>query len=62
MFQAVKIRAIALLTLLFILAACCNQGFAQATISTGAIVGTITDPTGGVVPNAKITIANKGTG
>lgn len=35
---------------------------AQATISTGAIVGTIMDPTGAVVPNAKITIANKGTG
>jgi carboxypeptidase family protein len=35
---------------------------AQSTISTGSIQGTVTDPNGAVVPNANITITNKGTG
>lgn len=35
---------------------------AQTTISQGSIQGTVTDPTGAVVPNAKITITNKATG
>jgi hypothetical protein len=35
---------------------------AQTTVSQGSIQGTITDPTGAVVPNAKITITNKSTG
>jgi hypothetical protein len=34
---------------------------AQATISTGTIVGTLTDPSDAVVPNAKIEIVNKAT-
>src|SRR6201981_2217397 len=34
---------------------------AQTTISTGSIVGTVTDPTGAVVGGAKVTITNKGT-
>jgi len=35
--------------------------FAQTTISTGSIQGTITDPSGAVLSGAKITITNKGT-
>jgi hypothetical protein len=35
---------------------------AQTTISTGSVQGTITDPSGAVVANAKVTITNKGTG
>ncbi len=35
---------------------------AQTTISTGSIVGTVTDPSGAVVSGAKVTITNKGTG
>jgi hypothetical protein len=35
--------------------------FAQTTISTGSIVGTVTDPTGAVVSGAKVEITNKGT-
>lgn len=32
------------------------------TISTGSIQGTVTDPNGAVIPNAAVTITNKGTG
>jgi hypothetical protein len=34
---------------------------AQTTISTGSIVGTVTDPGGAVVAGAKVSITNKGT-
>jgi hypothetical protein len=36
--------------------------WAQSTISTGSIQGTVTDPNGAVIPNAAVTITNKGTG
>ena len=36
--------------------------FAQTTISTGSIQGTVTDPSGAVVSGAKVTITNKATG
>jgi Carboxypeptidase regulatory-like domain len=35
---------------------------AQTTISTGSIVGTVTDPSAAVVSGAKVTITNKATG
>lgn len=35
---------------------------AQATVSTGSIQGTVSDPTGAVVPDVAITITNKSTG
>ena len=35
---------------------------AQTTISTGSIVGTVTDPTGSVVSGAKVVITNRETG
>ncbi len=36
--------------------------FAQTTISTGSIQGTVTDPSGAVVGGARVTIINKATG
>ncbi|HET6181461.1 MAG TPA: carboxypeptidase regulatory-like domain-containing protein [Candidatus Sulfotelmatobacter sp.] len=39
-----------------------SSAFAQTTISTGSIVGTVTDPTGAVVTGAKVSITNSGTG
>src|ERR1700741_2733545 len=36
--------------------------FAQATVSTGSIQGVVTDPQGGIVPDAKVTITGKDTG
>ena len=36
--------------------------FAQSTISTGSIQGTVTDPSGAVLSGAKVTITNQGTG
>jgi len=35
---------------------------AQANVQAGSIQGVVTDPQGGVVPNAKVTISNKDTG
>lgn len=38
------------------------SGQAQVSGSTGSLSGTVLDPQGGTVPNAKVTIANKDTG
>ena len=45
-----------LVSFLAILALLSSAAFAQTTISTGSIVGTVTDASGAVVPNAKVTI------
>jgi hypothetical protein len=53
---------VAMFALLAILSIGSTRLVAQTTVSQGSIQGTITDPTGAVVPNAKITFTNKATG
>ena len=35
---------------------------AQTTVSTGSIVGAVTDPQGAVIDGARVTVTNLGTG
>ncbi|MBZ5515965.1 MAG: TonB-dependent receptor, partial [Acidobacteriia bacterium] len=55
----VALAAIVVLAGLFVLPA--SRLMAQTTIYAGSIQGTITDPTGGVIPGAKVTITSKET-
>jgi len=48
--------------LLFVLFTFSAYMFAQTTISTGSIQGTVTDPSGAVVSGARVMIRNQGTG
>ena len=50
----------ALLTIAVLIASCITL-FAQTTISTGSIQGTVTDQSGALVAGAKVTITNKAT-
>jgi len=45
-----------------VLALLSTQAFAQTTVGTGSIVGTVTDPSGAVVSGAKIAVTNTATG
>ncbi|HZY62077.1 MAG TPA: carboxypeptidase-like regulatory domain-containing protein, partial [Edaphobacter sp.] len=45
---------------LALLAVCCVVGRAQTI--TGSVNGTVTDPSGAVIPNAKVTATNVATG
>ena len=63
----IRFRATALilgvvLSLLFATPLLQQKGYAQATSASGAIQGTVTDPTGALVPNAKVTIKEPATG
>lgn len=58
-------RTLALFTGIFVLVLCfvfSGLASAQTTISTGSIQGTVTDPQGGGIPNAQISITSKDTG
>ena len=52
----------------FVFALCVGAGLILAAskmvaqMTTGTILGTVTDPSGGVIPGAKVTITNRGTG
>ncbi len=39
-----------------------SPGAIRAQVNTADVVGTVTDPSGAVIPNAKVTITNTGTG
>ena len=52
----------ALLTIVLAFFLAGPSAMAQSTQSTGSIQGTVTDPQGGIVPAAKITVTNKETG
>src|SRR6266404_4896733 len=54
--------AVFFLVLLTLFSVLPQPAFAQTTISTGSIQGTITDQSGAVLGGAKVTITNKGTG
>jgi hypothetical protein len=53
-------RMLQFLTILLAALFLCGPAFSQ--YDTGSIAGTVFDPNGAVVPNAKITITNEGTG
>ena len=53
------VRAVRAWVVLAVFAALAWPAFAQQT--TGDILGTVTDPTGAVIPNARVTIVNLGT-
>ena len=54
-----RFSAIALTTMLL----CCSSVLlAQTTVSTGSIVGTVTDPSGATISGAKVVITNTATG
>ncbi len=56
-------RLLLLIICVFVLSITGMQpAWAQATISTGSIQGTVTDVNGAVIPNTPVTITNKGTG
>src|SRR5690242_9923969 len=59
--RSIHLRVIALMILLSGLVTG-NFIFAQSNLSSGTIQGTVTDPSGAVVPGAKVTITNNGTG
>jgi len=49
-------------TLILSLLSLAPPSFAQTTVSTGSIVGTVSDPSGAVISGAEITITNAATG
>lgn len=57
--QMRSVKSALLLVLTLALSASCL--WAQATISTGSIQGTVTDPSGAVLSNAKVIITNRST-
>jgi hypothetical protein len=58
--RSTQLSLLALVTL-FALVFASVAAFAQTSVSTGGIVGTVTDATGAVVAGAKVTITNPGT-
>jgi hypothetical protein len=57
-----RCRSILSITLALFMLAFAATTWAQTTVGSGSIVGTVTDPTGAVVSGAKVVITNAGTG
>jgi Carboxypeptidase regulatory-like domain len=57
-----RIARFGLLAAITVFAMLSTMIFAQTTVGTGSIVGTVSDPSGALVNGAKITITNTGTG
>src|ERR1700730_17117080 len=47
---------------IFVLLSFVSPAFSQTTVGTGSIVGTVSDPSGAVISDAKVTITNTGAG
>ena len=60
--RATAIKRLLIIGLHLVLANALAQLFAQTTIGTGSIVGSVSDPTGAVIGGAQITITNLATG
>jgi Carboxypeptidase regulatory-like domain len=56
------VRQQALLSFLALCLVLALSQFAQAQVLYGALVGRVEDPSGAVVPGAKVTVINKATG
>jgi len=54
---SIRLALIVVLTIILVFPA-----WGQTTVSTGSIQGTVTDPSGSVIPNAMVTITSKDTG
>ena len=57
-----KFRLLMVLALVAVMALCVQPAWSQATISTGGIQGTITDPSGAAVAGAEVTISSANAG
>jgi len=55
-------RSFFMIALALLMLAFAVSGWAQTTVGTGSITGTVTDPTGAAVSGAKVVITNTGTG
>jgi hypothetical protein len=58
----VRLRGFVFAALVFALSIGVQPAFSQTTISTGGIVGTVTDESGAIVPGARVSVIDKATG
>src|SRR4051812_44146455 len=55
-------RGVRCILVALILMAACSPAMVNAQTVSGTILGTVTDASGSLIPNAKITLVNEGTG